>query len=206
VRSTGHRAEHWDAVYGARPHSLTSWHQDEPRVSLELIEALAIPHEARIIDVGGGTSELADRLILRGFTNVSVLDISARALETAGRGASIVLINDDVLTWRPARHFDCWHDRAVFHFMVDRDERRAYLATLRAALGPGGAIVMATFAEDGPTSCSGLPVARYSAEALCRAIGDDVRLVAKRREEHVTPRGAVQPFTWVAARIGHPGP
>jgi len=121
-----------------------------------------------------------------------------------GAGLRLALVHGDVLAWRPARRFDCWHDRAVFHFLVDEDERRAYLLTLRAVLRPGGGIVVATFAADGPTSCSGLPVARYSAEQLCRVIGSDFRLVEARREEHITPRGAVQPFTWVAGRIGEP--
>jgi hypothetical protein len=138
---------------------------------------------------------------------VSVLDISARALHAAGRdlGATspVVLLHEDVLTWRPARRFDLWHDRAVLHFLVAEDGRRAYLETLRAALEPGGSVVIATFAPDGPASCSGLPVVRYSSDQLCRALGSSFRLVETRREEHVTPRAARQPFTWVAGTLGN---
>jgi SAM-dependent methyltransferase len=203
-----HRAEHWDAAYERGPHALLSWHQEEPRISLELIEALAIPRDGAIVDVGGGVSSVAEWLVGRGFGDVSVLDISARALEAARArleaGSLVSLVHGDVLTWRPGRRFDCWHDRAVFHFLVDEDERRAYLRTLRWALRPGGGVVVATFAADGPTSCSGLPVARYSVEQLCGVIGGDFRLVVARREEHITPRGAVQPYTWVAGRIGEP--
>lgn len=195
-------------MYGDRQYKLLSWHQEEPRVSLGMIEALAIPPDGAIVDVGGGVSPLADRLVDRGFTDVSVLDISARALEGAGRRpgleAPVALIHDDVLSWRPTRRFDLWHDRAVFHFLVTDNDRDAYLQTLRTTLEPGGGVVVATFAPDGPVSCSGLPVARYSVDQLSRALGNDFRLVAARREEHLTPRGAVQPFTWVAGRIGEP--
>jgi hypothetical protein len=102
----------------------------------------------------------------------------------------------------PDRRFGLWHDRAVFHFLVDAPDRDTYLATLRAAMAPGGAVVIGTFAGDGPATCSGLPVCRYSATELSALLGDDFDVVATRRETHVTPRGAIQPFTWVAGRLG----
>jgi hypothetical protein len=111
-------------------------------------------------------------------------------------------VQADLLEWGPDRWYGLWHDRAVFHFLVDAADRERYVATMRRALVPGGAVVVGTFAADGPKTCSGLPVRRYSAGHLAAALGEELELVATRRETHVTPRGAVQPFTRVAARLG----
>jgi len=111
-------------------------------------------------------------------------------------------VRADVLEWQPDRSYGLWHDRAVLHFLVDEVGRDRYLETLRRALAPGGALIVGTFAADGPETCSGLPVRRYSVDELVDALGDGFELVESRREEHVTPRGAVQPFTWVAGRLG----
>ena len=110
-------------------------------------------------------------------------------------------VRADLLEWEPDRRYELWHDRAVFHFLVDEHDRDRYLATLTDALAPGGRVIVATFADDGPEVCSGLPVRRYAAEDLTAALGEGFELVETRREVHVTPRGAAQPFTWVAARI-----
>ena len=110
-------------------------------------------------------------------------------------------VEADLLEWAPDRRYELWHDRAVLHFLVDEDDRDRYRATLSDALAPGGHVIVATFADDGPEMCSGLPVRRYAAEDLVAALGAGFELVEKRREVHVTPRGASQPFTWVAARI-----
>lgn len=112
-------------------------------------------------------------------------------------------VRADVREWVPDRAFDLWHDRATLHFLVDDAERDRYLRTLRRALGQGAALVVGTFAPDAPETCSGLPVRRYSADELGRILGDDFMLVETRREEHVTPRGVAQPFTWVAGRLGY---
>lgn len=111
-------------------------------------------------------------------------------------------VQADILDWTPDRAFELWHERAVFHFLVDGADRDRYLATLRSALAPGGALIVGTFAADGPETCSGLPVRRYSADELVAALGDGFEPLALRREEHVTPRGTMQPFTWVAGRLG----
>jgi hypothetical protein len=115
--------------------------------------------------------------------------------------APVRCVQGDILEWVPDRRFELWHDRAVFHFLVDEQDRRRYVRTLRDDLSPGGAVVVGTFAADGPPTCSGLPVGRYSADDLVAELGEPFELVATRREEHVTPRGIVQPFTWVAGRI-----
>lgn len=197
------RARHWEATYRARGHEGVSWYQPSPAVSLELIEALGVPLESAVIDVGGGASLLADQLLEHGFRDVTVLDISASALEAVGRrlGVAVHLIHGDLLHWRPARSYDLWHDRAVFHFLVVEDEQRRYLERLHEAVRPGGFVVLGTFAPNAPRTCSGLPVARYSRDDLDGLLGPRFELVVERRERHTTPGGVVQPFTWVAGRI-----
>jgi trans-aconitate methyltransferase len=182
-----------------------SWYQDVPTVSLELIEALGVGRDAVVIDVGGGGSTLVDHLVERGFADVSVLDVSTAALNESrrrvGDAVPVNWLNEDILVWRPERRFDLWHDRAVFHFLAEPDARDAYLSTLRSAIRADGFVVIATFAPDGPQSCSGLPVTRYSADDLTGLLGVGFVLVETRREEHVTPVGVMQPFTWVAGRM-----
>jgi hypothetical protein len=112
-------------------------------------------------------------------------------------------VRANVLEWQPDRRYDVWHDRAVFHFLVDAPSRERYVETLSRALVPGGGVIVGSFADDGPEVCSGLPVQRYSAEDLAAALGDGFRLLVTQREEHVTPRGVTQPFTWVAGRLGY---
>jgi trans-aconitate methyltransferase len=171
---------------------------------LELIEAMEIPREAAVIDVGGGASTLVDHLWERGFRDLTVLDISASALdEVRGRlGASAVRrLHEDVLEWQPDRRYDLWHDRAVFHFLVDETDRRGYVETLHSALNPGGALVLGTFAPDGPEVCSGLPVRRYSADDLSHLLGATFEPLQRRHEIHVTPGAVRQPFMWIAGRL-----
>jgi len=197
--------EHWDEAYSTRGVDGVSWYQAAPAVSLELVEGLGVSPEAAVIDAGGGGSFLADELVGRGFTDVTVLDISAAALDaTFGRfpaDAPVRCVRADLLDWVPDRRYELWHDRAVFHFLVDEHDRDRYRATLNDALAPGGRVIVATFADDGPEMCSGLPVRRYAADDLMAALGGGFELVETRRELHVTPRGTSQPFTWVAARI-----
>ena len=158
-----------------------------------------------MLDAGGGASSLVDALLERGHRDVTVLDLAPAALAVARRrlgGAAdrVAWVAADLLAGDPPRRFDVWHDRAVFHFLVDPGDRGRYVAVLRAALAPGGLALVATFAPDGPPRCSGLPVRRYDAEGLLAALGGGFSREATRREEHVTPGGTVQPFTWLAAR------
>jgi hypothetical protein len=180
-----------------------SWFQPVPAVSVELIERLDIARDVAVIDVGGGASLLVDALLDRGYGDLSVLDVSNAALEAVrtrlGPESAVMLLHEYLLTWKPDRRFGVWHDRAVFHFLVDPRDRETYLKTLRSALAPGGSVIMATFAEDGPEFCSGLPVARYSPADLAQLLGRDFKVVEQFHAEHVTPAGVSQPFTWVAA-------
>jgi len=202
--SSGGRALHWDAAYGGRGASGVSWFQEDPRFSVQLIEALRVPRSGAVIDVGGGASPLAGALVSRGFSDVTVLDVSQSALDLArqrcGPDSPITWVHADLLHWRPDRQFDLWHDRAVFHFLVEHDHQEGYLALLRSSLKPEGVVILATFAADGPESCSGLPVSRYAPEQLGTLLGPDFSVERQCREEHTTPAGAIQPFTWLAAR------
>jgi hypothetical protein len=198
----GELEAHWDAAYRTLGAEGVSWFQAEPTMSLQMIRTLGIDHSTPIIDVGGGASSLVDHLVSEGFLDVSVLDLSETALNEGrrrlGTAKAVTWLHEDVLTWRPPRRFGLWHDRAVFHFLTDEGDRARYLASISEALEPGSGIVMATFADDGPEHCSGLPVSRYSVEALFRVLGGRVTLVDARGELHTTPGGVVQPFTWVA--------
>jgi hypothetical protein len=199
------RARHWEDLHRRLAPESVSWFQPHPAVSLDLISDLGVSPEAPVIDVGGGTSSLVDSLLGLGFSDVSVLDVSSAALEVArrrvGPNPAVHWLPHDLLSWRPPRRYRLWHDRAVFHFLVDPQDRQRYLRLLSHAVIPGGHIVVGTFARDGPARCSGLPVARYGAEELASIFGEMVDILASRREQHTTPTGVVQPFTWVAGRI-----
>lgn len=199
------RGRHWDEAYETAGAEGPSWFQADPSVSLALIRSLRVPPGAAVVDVGGGASLLVDRLLGAGFTDVSVLDVSEAALRIGRRRVgdtpSVTWLHRDVLAWQPDRRYGLWHDRATFHFLTDADDRVVYLETMRSAIEPGGGLVIATFADDGPEYCSGLPVARYSVEELVAVLGDGFTLSGSRRERHATPGGVVQPFSWVAGTV-----
>ncbi len=196
------RKLHWETIYGTKSPTEVSWYQPTPRLSLELIRKVAPNASSSIIDVGGGASLLVDELIGAGYQNISVLDISAAALEVSrsrlgDRSIGIQWIVGDVLdTKLHDGQFDVWHDRAVFHFLLTSDERRRYIAQVRHALRPDGHVVVATFAADGPMRCSGLEVCRYSPESLLTELGNDFTLLQSLKEDHHTPSGAVQRFQY----------
>jgi SAM-dependent methyltransferase len=197
----GERADHWEKVYRTKSEMEVSWFEDEPRISLDLIRAAELPPDAPIIDVGGGESRLVDRLLALGHSDLSVLDISAKALDVAkariGAAASRVdWIVADITQWKPARQWRLWHDRAVFHFLTDSDDRRKYVAALQRALSPEGHVIIGTFALDGPAKCSGLDVARYDARAIAAELGAGFQLREQRDETHVTPWNTEQRFSF----------
>ena len=197
---------HWETVYRTKRPTDVSWYQREPTVSLELIRRGAPDTSARIIDVGGGASTLVDSLLRAGYSNVFVLDLSATALaETrtrlGDRASRVQWLEGDVLSGTlPEAAFDLWHDRALFHFLTNAGDRAAYVAQVRRAVRPGGYVLVATFAEDGPLRCSGLPVVRYSAETLCDEFDGGFELIDSVREQHVTPGGSTQSFIYCLCR------
>jgi len=197
------RRAHWDRVFEERGPTGVSWYEQSPRMSLKMIDLAGVGRHEAVLDVGGGASPLAGALLARGFDDLTVLDLSEVALLAARAGlgpagAHVRWLRTDVLDWIPSRTYGLWHDRAVFHFLVDVQSRERYLATARSALHPGGHAVIGTFAEDGPTTCSGLPVARYDAQALADSLGPEFTIVGSCRDEHRTPSGTIQAFTWVA--------
>ncbi|WP_323770107.1 class I SAM-dependent methyltransferase [Antarctobacter sp.] len=196
--------EHWNTAYSAGDN--VSWFEAAPEASLRMIGRAGLS-PGRAIDVGGGASALARCLRGMGW-DVTVLDISSAALELAqerlGAAASqIAWVAEDITRWRASVPFDLWHDRAVFHFLTTPEDRLAYANGLRAGLRPGGAAVIATFAEDGPERCSGLPVMRYAPEDLLAALGAGLRLEASERFVHVTPGGGKQRFQISLLRRDH---
>jgi SAM-dependent methyltransferase len=195
-------AAHWEGVYATRPSTQLSWYEREPLTSLRLIEAFGEGPSVPVVDVGAGASVLVDRLLERGFGDVTVVDVSDRALtevreRLGARSRRVTLFQTDLLTWDPDRQYGIWHDRALFHFLTRPADRDRYVNVAGRAVARGGILVLATFAADGPTRCSGLPVDRYSWEDLLATFSSSFSIAHHEREEHETPSGSMQPFTWV---------
>lgn len=195
------RPEHWDAIYRTRGERDVSWFEQRPTVSLQMIEAAGLSAGTCVVDVGGGESRLVDELLARGLDCVAVLDVSHEALvhtrTRLGEDArTVTLIEADVTGEWSLKPMDIWHDRAVFHFLVDADDRRQYVAHLRETLKVRGSAIIATFASDGPERCSGLPVVRYSPSALAAELGAGFTLVESRPHQHTTPGGTMQSFQY----------
>lgn len=195
------RREHWQGVYEGKDPTEVSWFQPRPESSLALIDRLGLGPDARVIDVGGGASRLVDALLERGFRHLTVLDISEKALahsrsRLGERAGEVRWIEADVTAADLPGPFDLWHDRAVFHFLTDAEDRAAYVQRLVNAVPTGGHAVIATFAEDGPERCSGLPVVRYTAEGLDAELGPAFALRDTFRELHETPAGKEQSFVY----------
>jgi len=193
------RKEHWEQVYSTKGETGVSWYQREPRLSLELIRAVAPAAGGRIIDVGGGASVLVDRLLDLPFERIAVLDISETALGKArarlgARAARVEWIAADVTETQDVGTFEVWHDRAVFHFLTDAADRCNYVELARRTVPKGGNLIVATFADEGPPRCSGLDVCRYNPDSLSAAIGQGFTLVREARETHTTPWESSQQF------------
>jgi SAM-dependent methyltransferase len=192
---------HWEGRYSTKAPETVSWYEPHPQHSLDLVQATGLGHEARILDVGGGASSLAARLLDIGYTDLTVADISPAALVHAraklGSDAErIVWVEADVRSHEFGRSYDLWHDRAVFHFMVSTADRESYLNVLRHTLRPGGHLIIATFGPKGPTECSGLPVQRYAVEDLVGVLGVDFTLASSNLATHHTPSGVSQQFLY----------
>lgn len=200
------KKEHWENVYVTKPHDQVSWYRDHLDNSLKLILDTGVEKDASIIDIGGGASTLVDDLLENGFVDVSVLDISSTAIEASkrrlGRRADEVdWIEADITEVDlPAEHFDVWHDRAVFHFLTDPDDRRRYVELVNRSVKPGGHIIVASFGLNGPLKCSGLDVVRYSPDTMHDEFGDQFELIRSIDESHNTPFGTTQEFIYCYCR------
>jgi SAM-dependent methyltransferase len=204
-------SQHWDDMYTRKTSKGVSWYRAHLETSLEWIRSSAPSLESRIIDIGGGASTLVDDLSALGYRNLSVLDISQMALDEAkGRiaahGSRIVWIHGDITSVTlPADHYDLWHDRAIFHFLTDANDRNSYVKTATRSVKAGGFLIVATFATDGPSTCSGLPVARYENDTLAAQF-PAFELVDSRHEAHRTPLGAIQNFIYCLLKKADPEP
>ena len=192
-------SEHWDNVYQSLAQDEVSWYQPNPDQSLQLIERLSLTKEASIIDVGGGTSTLADALLSEGYTRISVLDISSQALKQSkhrlGVSASHVdWIHSDIEGFEPQSKYKLWHDRALFHFLTSEQAQENYLHTLHRTVESGGYVIIATFGVGGPEKCSGLPIVQYSKESMQSRLGREFKYLFDVQESHTTPSGSNQLF------------
>jgi trans-aconitate methyltransferase len=199
------RRGHWETVYQTKAETDVSWFQENPAISLELIEMLGVVPQTSVIDVGGGASRLVDVLLDRGFDALTVLDISEPALAATkarlGKRADHVhWVAADVTQWEPKETYGLWHDRAAFHFLTEAADRAAYAERVARAVPPGGHVIIATFAPDGPERCSGLPVHRHDAASISACLGEAFSLVDTRRHDHRTPGGSVQRFQFSSFR------
>ena len=197
---------HWEHIYETKAPDQVSWYQEHAQFSLHYIRKTGIRKTDHIIDVGGGASTLVDDLIADGFQRISILDISGTALQLArerlgAKADDVQWIEADITRADlPHQAYDVWHDRAVFHFLTQAADRQRYVDTVRHAVRPGGHVIVATFASDGPDRCSGLDVMRYSPESLHGEFGEDFELMDSTRESHQTPFGTEQRFIYCYCR------
>lgn len=202
----GDRKAHWERVYALNSPDSVSWFESTPDISLRLIEKTQLSADAAIIDIGAGASALVDHLLARQFSNLTVLEISGRALDLVRRrlgatAANVNWIEGDVTTFVPRQKYALWHDRAVFHFLTEKKARDDYVRALEAALVPGGHLVIATFAKDGPRRCSGLDVVRYDELAMSATLGAKFSLIEAQHATHLTPTGKEQNFMYFLFRM-----
>jgi trans-aconitate methyltransferase len=206
----GTASGHWREVWSAADPAQVSWFQPEAATSLDLIARFAPPEQpagsaTSVVDVGGGASRLVDGLLDHGYGDVTVMDIAPEALEVSrtrlgARAATVTWVTADLLRWTPERTFGVWHDRAVLHFLTDPTDQAIYAGLVDAAVEPGGLVVIGVFAPDGPERCSGLAVQRHDADSVSRLLGSRFEVLEKFVEDHATPAGMSQRFSWVALR------
>lgn len=198
---------HWEAIYGTKASNAVSWFRAHLETSLTLIKRAATDLSTEIIDIGGGEATLVDDLLRHGYRNVTVLDISETAIEVTKRRLGL---DADRVHWiaaditqagLPSNAYEVWHDRAVFHFLTEPEERRAYVQTVVSAVKRGGHVIVSTFGPEGPVKCSGLDVRRYDADSLHGEFGTRFRLVESSKELHRTPFGTTQQFLYCYCKL-----
>lgn len=198
---------HWENVYTTKAPDEVSWYRRHLETSLALIGRAARAPEASIIDIGGGESTLVDDLLIRGYKNITVLDVSPTAIEVTKKRLATAaervhwLIGDIVEIELEPQAYDVWHDRAVFHFLTTPEQRRTYVRQVTRAVKPGGHVIVSTFGPEGPTRCSGLDVMRYDAESLHDEFGKSFRLVESCKELHATPSRTAQQFLYCYCQL-----
>ena len=193
---------HWDNAYSSKGVKDRSWSESGESDSLDEFDYANLSSEDGIIDVGGGASTFVKSLVQRGYNNVTVLDVSQTAIDEAKLmlgdiRESVKWIVSDVVQWEPIEIYSYWNDRAVFHFLVDKEDQQAYVGNVLRSTRSGSHIVIATFSPDGPESCSGLQVQRWSQEDLAKLFADSCSVLRSGERSHVTPWGSTQSFTWL---------
>ena len=193
------KKSHWEKVFTTKQVNEVSWYQQTPKQSLEFVEQLALPKTAAIIDIGGGDSFFVDHLLQMGFTNITVLDISEAAIKKAqqrlGNKATLVKwVVSDILDFKSDAQFDCWHDRAAFHFLTTAEEIESYLAIAQQHIKPAGKLIIGTFSTEGPEKCSGLPVKQYNENILTSTLQKWFEKIKCITTDHITPFKTIQNF------------
>ncbi|MCW9025208.1 MAG: class I SAM-dependent methyltransferase [Gammaproteobacteria bacterium] len=195
------RKAHWDNIYTSKDHKGVSWYQESPDISLQLLDKVGATVDDRIIDIGAGASTLVDALISKGYSNISILDISDNALsivkQRLGGNASLPsYYTSDVTGFSPECQFDIWHDRAVFHFLTQAEDRDKYASRLDALLSDNGKIIIGTFSLNGPKQCSGLDIEQYDEKKITNVLGKHFELIDTCVDVHKTPGGMKQEFMY----------
>lgn len=198
---TINRKKHWDHVYEAKALKEVSWFQPTPETSLEFIHEFNVPKSAKIIDVGGGESLLVDHLLDMGYEDITVLDISEKAIAKAkqrlgDRSKKVKWIVSDIAEFSPTEQYDFWHDRATFHFLTTEEEISNYLQVAKSAMQSNGILVIGTFSEHGPQKCSGLDVKQYSEKSLAEKLSALFKKIKCITVDHVTPFQTIQNFVF----------
>lgn len=196
---------HWDEVYRQKQTEEQSWYQAQPVISLQMLEESNLPLDAHIIDIGGGDGLFVDALLERGYKNVYVLDISAKAIAKAkqrlgDKAAAVNWIIGDITAFTPGISFDLWHDRAAFHFLTTADQVNRYVTTANAAVRQNGIMILGTFDDAGPATCSGLEVQRYNETSLSARFAGGFKKIGCLHEDHRTPSGTQQRFLYCKFR------
>lgn len=191
------RKQHWETVYETKNPNEVSWTQEIPKTSLDFIHSFGLAKTAKIIDIGGGDSKLVDYLLDAGFENITVLDISGKALEKAkkrfgDKAQKVNWVVSDITEFEPNTSFDLWHDRATFHFLTTADQIEKYVAIAKNSVS--GFMTIGTFSNNGPTKCSGLDIKQYSEQTLTTALENGFEKLRCITEDHTTPFGTTQNF------------
>ncbi|WP_339755033.1 class I SAM-dependent methyltransferase [Algoriphagus aquimarinus] len=194
------RKQHWENIYQTKDFKDVSWYQEKPETSLEFLQKFNVPLDAKIIDCGGGDSYFVDNLLSLGYQDITVLDISEKALDRAkqrlgDQASKVNWIVSDATSFQPSDKYDFWHDRAVFHFLQD-NEVAQYLDTIKANLNPNGHLVVGTFSVNGPTKCSGITITQYSEKSLSEKIEKYLKKIYCFTVDHLTPSKSVQNFVF----------
>jgi 2-polyprenyl-3-methyl-5-hydroxy-6-metoxy-1,4-benzoquinol methylase len=193
------KKEHWENVFATKQETEVSWYQQLPKTSLDFIAELNVSKDAKIIDIGGGDSYLVDVLLEQGFTNITLLDISAKAIERiqnrlGAKANKVIFIVSDILEFTPTETYDLWHDRASFHFQTDPNQIEKYVDIVSKAISENGKMIIGTFSENGPKKCSGLEITQYSEAKMKTVFETNFELLESFTEDHQTPFDTIQNF------------